>query len=535
VQKYYYDSLNRIDDATEDVTPTGGTAARTWRQDFSYDRYGNRSLNEANTTTIPRGCGTPPSLTVCTADRQKFNPAADPGSNKLSPGQGYSYDASGNTTADPRSLTFTYDGENKQVEVRDPSISTTGDPDANLIGRYWYDGDGKRVKKYAPPRGSDPGETTIFVYDAGGKQIAEYSTAVATQTQAKVSYLTSDHLGSPRINTDASGAVISRHDYHPFGEEISTTQRTGHPEYAGDRVRKQFTGYERDKETELDFAQARYYANNLGRFTTVDPYDIILQKQNPEKKDDSEEEFNQYLSVPQNWNKYSYTLNNPGNSIDEQGLKAEVTVQVDEKKKTGVIIIRATFAFYAGKGVSAEAASKAAEAIKANIAKGWNGTFEKDGIKFTVKADVSYVMASDQADGLTKNVMNVVGLNNGPATSGHDSETWSGLDSNNVDFGNWNINNLSKGTAEHEFGHLLNVRDRNLGGVLMNTNLLSMRSNYHATSRDYSWALADSVNANRLVNASSTSSRGNKFGLWSYSSTSAVTTFTIRLSKGGGR
>jgi len=43
-QKYYYDSLNRIDDATETIS------SQTWRQDFSYDRYGNRNFVEANTS-----------------------------------------------------------------------------------------------------------------------------------------------------------------------------------------------------------------------------------------------------------------------------------------------------------------------------------------------------------------------------------------------------------------------------------------------------------------------------------------------------
>ncbi|MEP6850910.1 MAG: hypothetical protein ABI999_18780 [Acidobacteriota bacterium] len=53
--------------------------------------------------------------------------------------------------------------------------------------------------------------------------MAEYSTIVANSTDAKISYLTSDHLGSPRINTDQNGAVIARHDYMPFGEEIDGT------------------------------------------------------------------------------------------------------------------------------------------------------------------------------------------------------------------------------------------------------------------------------------------------------------------------
>jgi hypothetical protein len=44
--------------------------------------------------------------------------------------------------------------------------------------------------------------------------IGEYSTVVQTGSDAKTVYTTNDHLGSPRINTDAVGSVISRHDYH---------------------------------------------------------------------------------------------------------------------------------------------------------------------------------------------------------------------------------------------------------------------------------------------------------------------------------
>ena len=100
------------------------------------------------------------------------------------------------------------------------------------------------------------------VYDAGGKTVAEYSTAVSDSPQ--VAYLTSDALGTPRINTSAGGAVLARHDYHPFGEEISTPERTPEAGYDSDQIRKKFTGYERDDETGLDFAQARMYANRLG-------------------------------------------------------------------------------------------------------------------------------------------------------------------------------------------------------------------------------------------------------------------------------
>ena len=84
--------------------------------------------------------------------------------------------------------------ESKMVETSNSS---------GTLGEYTYDGDGRRVKKYVP----STGEVTVFVYDAAGKQIAEYSTIVEPASAAKVNYLTTDHLGSPHINTDANGCV----------------------------------------------------------------------------------------------------------------------------------------------------------------------------------------------------------------------------------------------------------------------------------------------------------------------------------------
>ena len=36
VQSYGYDELNRLKDATEIVTPTGGSSSQSWKQEFSY-------------------------------------------------------------------------------------------------------------------------------------------------------------------------------------------------------------------------------------------------------------------------------------------------------------------------------------------------------------------------------------------------------------------------------------------------------------------------------------------------------------------
>ncbi|MDM7924263.1 MAG: RHS repeat-associated core domain-containing protein [Pyrinomonadaceae bacterium] len=70
-----------------------------------------------------------------------------------------------------------------------------------------------------------------------------------------------------------NGAVSSRGDYTAFGEESITAERASGLGYTSsqDGVRKGYTGYEKDTESGLDFAQARYYNSVHGRFTSVDP------------------------------------------------------------------------------------------------------------------------------------------------------------------------------------------------------------------------------------------------------------------------
>ncbi len=274
-QTYSYDNLNRIKDATETIS------SQTWKQTFEYDRYGNRKFDTANnnTTTLPSGCPTG----VC-------NPTFNTANNRYAPAQGYSYDANGNVTQDAAGQRFGYDPENRQKEFFTSTNSTTT-PDAT----YYYDGEGRRVKKISAA------ETTVFVYDSGGKLAAEYSTALAPEPQ--VSYLTADHLGSPRITTNASGAVISRRDFSAFGEETVTSQRTTDLGYNSSPIRQNYTGYQQDSESGLEYAQARYYKTQHGRFTSVDPLPSSAAIKNP-----------------QTFNRYSYVLNSPYKFTDPLGL-----------------------------------------------------------------------------------------------------------------------------------------------------------------------------------------------------------------------
>jgi len=182
------------------------------------------------------------------------------------------------------------DAENHQKQVKDASD--------NVVGDYLYDGDGRRVKKISST------ETTVFVYDGGGQLVAEYSTQISQTPQ--VSYLTTDHLGSPRVTTDQLGAVTARKDYSAFGEETLTSQRQsalGYAATSADEQRKGYTGYEKDNESGLDFAQARYYNSTHGRYTSVDPLTASASIRNP-----------------QTFNRYSYVLNSPYKFTDPLGL-----------------------------------------------------------------------------------------------------------------------------------------------------------------------------------------------------------------------
>ena len=288
-QKYGYDMLNRITSAEE---KTGATV--NWNQTYTFDRYGNRNFNESLTTTLPKGCVDGSTAVVCEADKKMLNPDLNASDNRMATGQGWSYDAAGNVIADPQGRSFVYDAENKQVEVEN-SLEQS-------IGSYWFDGDGKRIKKEGLAPNGQP-ELTVFVYDAGGTLIGEYSTAIETAAP-KVQYLTADHLGSPRINTDQNGTVTSRTDYLPYGEEITALGgRSPNENYSPDDIRKGFTGYESDAETGLEFAQARMFSTNLGRFTGSDPIKISTDR----------------LFTPQMINLYVYAVNNPMKYIDPSG------------------------------------------------------------------------------------------------------------------------------------------------------------------------------------------------------------------------
>jgi RHS repeat-associated protein len=278
-QTFSYDSLNRLGTATE--TSGGNTS---WSQTNGYDQYGNR--------WIDYGGG-------------NHNLAFGTSTNRITTA-GFTYDSNGNLTNDTIHA-YTFDAENKILMVD----STTA---------YAYDGEGHRVRKFV-------GENTRFVYGIGGQLVAEFdgangnlkkeyvygrATLITIEPTAVNSnatqYSMADHLGSPRVITNLSASVVSRRDYMPFGEDLGAgtggrTTGMGFSGGSGDNNRKKFTDYERDAESGLDFAQARYSSFAQGRFTSPDPFAGSAT-----------------IGNPQTFNRYVYCGNNPVNAVDPSGL-----------------------------------------------------------------------------------------------------------------------------------------------------------------------------------------------------------------------
>jgi RHS repeat-associated protein len=286
-QTFGYDALNRLTTSQEN-------SGSNWSQTNAYDRYGNR--------WIDLGGGT---------QSLYFNTS----NNRIT---GWSYDNAGNLLNDGYH-SYSYDGENKISKV-------------DGVSAYIYNGEGQRVRKLV-------GENTRFIYGIGGQLIAEFDGATGNLRKEYIyggaslitieptavnsngtQYTTADNLGSPRVITKAGGIVASRHDYQPFGIELGAgvggrTIGMGFSN-SGDTNRKKFTQYERDNETGLDYAQARYYSSSEGRFTTADP---LMASARP--------------SAPQTWNRYSYGLNNPLKYTDPSGMNADDIGTAEDQRR----------------------------------------------------------------------------------------------------------------------------------------------------------------------------------------------------------
>jgi RHS repeat-associated protein len=305
---YCYDSLNRVAQTAEETyASAGGYAPNVFNQQYSYDRYGN------STVSGTLNLASPSFKYVAATNRQKAptDSDADSVNDKMR------YDEVGNLIKDIHTQggagDRTYDINNRMLTAVGPN---------GLLNTYVYDAEGHRVR-----RSINNGQYNWWhVYGIGGELVAEYAAGANPNAPVKeygyrqgellvvgdveascaIRWLVTDQVGTPRMLADTTGSLagISRHDYLPYGQELTAGYggRTNAQGYTGDCVRDKFAGYERDAETGLDYAEARYYGSAYGRFTSVDPAMESARK-----------------SMPQSWNRYSYVLNRPLSLVDPTG------------------------------------------------------------------------------------------------------------------------------------------------------------------------------------------------------------------------
>ncbi len=154
--------------------------------------------------------------------------------------------------------------------------------------RFLYDADGGRVKQTV---GTTTAWTTTIL-NAGGLFVQTGSTAtkwyrlggspVAFRQGTVLHYLIDDRLSSTSLTYTPSTDASKKQLYYPFGD-VRYTQTPA--------TTRGFTGQRKDG-SGLMFYQSRYYDPLIGRFTQPDT--IIPNPSNP-----------------QDFNRYSYVLNNP--------------------------------------------------------------------------------------------------------------------------------------------------------------------------------------------------------------------------------
>jgi RHS repeat-associated protein len=286
---YTYDALNRL------ATAVSNSSSAPWGQSFTYDGFGN--LTNVNVIS-----GSAPILSAT------YDPATN---------HGYCSDANGNGMSAGTCAftpgTYLYDVENRV---------TTSLPSGNAVqgnAGYAYAPGNKRVWRGAGTYNSSTSSWStdeVTFWAPSGQKLATYQlTAVLgcyyagsqqcggspPPPQFYASQTGTYYYFGGRMVKNAQGWVYpdrlgSIGKFYPYGTERPSATTNG---------TEKFTGYLRDAETGLDYADQRYEQPGMGRFLTPDPY---VASATP--------------SDPGGWNRYAYVAGDPINFTDPDGLFA---------------------------------------------------------------------------------------------------------------------------------------------------------------------------------------------------------------------
>ena len=224
-------------------------------------------------------------------------------------GGNFQYDSHGNQTEaiysdSARNRTIDYSAADQAVQIRmgnafAPSLRT----------RFWYGPDGSRYQREDNTPGASTKRTlyigNLEIVSQGGitttkRYVAGVLVQDLTSSGTTSQFLFHDHLGSVVRAVSASGVVLEGMDYGAFGERRGYTDPTLAALVPRTTARG-FTGHEMIDGTDVVHMNGRIYDSALGRFLQADP---IIQEPNN----------------PQNFNRYSYVLNNPLSLTDPSGF-----------------------------------------------------------------------------------------------------------------------------------------------------------------------------------------------------------------------
>ncbi len=289
---YVYDELARLKSGTADVQRTGHLN----RQNYEYDLFGNRTnvYRDAGSVDCLGGCELATPLTVSGTTNHITN-------------HNFQYDDAGNLTRID-SATYSYDAVNSlshAVATDDRQFLYTADDEriATKNGLTWTwtvrGLDKKVLREFTSGEVSGlPTGNRQWTKDYVWRDGQLLASVFPGPSGNVVWHYHLDHLGTPRVVSNASGVRLGDHAYYAFGAELTLT-----PHELPEELLK-FTGHERDilgnDPHTLDMMHARYEMATLGRFMSIDPGQI-----HPE--------------LLQSWNRYTYALNQPMNRTDPDG------------------------------------------------------------------------------------------------------------------------------------------------------------------------------------------------------------------------
>jgi RHS repeat-associated protein len=294
-ETYGYDYLtNRLEDRTISIATGSGILPTNFKtyQDFNYDDWGNIKFKT--------GVG---NYTYYATKPHQLNEVKSASGAQL---YKFFYDANGNSKTDG-TRTFTYGSYDKPTLITKAGSSSTMKygPERELVSKSdSYVENGKSVTYQTTYLGNYE-----KVYRTGGVgTLTEHKFYVGDIVYTQRSngssdtfYLHKDHQGSVIATTNASGSVVSQAIYDPWGKRtaIYLTSLLSNYTYS-EPTDRGYTGHKHIKDLDVIHMGGRIYDPTLGRFLQADPH--IQAPMNS-----------------QNYNRYSYVLNNPMSMTDPSG------------------------------------------------------------------------------------------------------------------------------------------------------------------------------------------------------------------------